>query len=135
MGMLAQRKIEVVEVEVEVRRPKKQKQLTIAELVWKHRMVSFLAVAVMVFLVASTYVGAYAMFMEKGYCKAALLSDLAQVKKENQKLRLGLDASRQPDRIEAFAVANGMKPSQETAYLAPTTHPHMAMNVDHTEIR
>jgi hypothetical protein len=46
-----------------------------------------------------------------------MVSDLARLKKENEKLRTELDTLRQPMVIEAFAKANNMKQWQRTAYL------------------
>lgn len=121
-------------MEFETVRPKKRQNVTMAGILLKHKMGSFLGLAAVTIAVSSTYVGAYSRFMEKGYCKQTLLTNLSQIKKENQKLRLNLEECRQADRIEAFAVANGMKPSQQTAYLGTTVHPHVALNV-RTDIR
>lgn len=131
--MLAQRKFETVEFETI--RPKKRQKLTMTEVLLRHRMGSLLGLAVVTIAITSTYVGAYSRFMEKGYCKQELLTSLSSLKKENQKLRLTVDECRQAEKIEAFASANGMKPSQQTAYLGPTAHPHLAMNVGRTDIR
>jgi len=115
--MLAQRKFETTEFEIV--RPKRRQRVTMTEILLKHRMGSFLGLTAVLIAVSSTYVGAYSRFMEKGYCKQALLTNLTQLKKENQKLRLTVEECRQADKIEAFASASGMKPSQQTAYLGP----------------
>ena len=81
-------------------------------------------------LVIIPYVSAYARVTKKGYHKAERLYYLKMVKKQNDCLRLETEALRQPERIEAFAIEQGMKQSQEMAYLRSVNQPRVAQNTD-----
>ncbi len=131
--MLAEKRYEVAR-HVDYR-PKRRKKASIFGAMMRSQMACILAVAVAALLLLIPYVSAYAKATQKGYDKAALLSHLHKVKMVNETLRIKLDALRQPERIEEFAVASKMLQSQQIAYLRNAGHSNVAQNVDNREIR
>jgi cell division protein FtsL len=93
------------------------------------RMVRVLFAAAAVCLLMCVYTRAYDGFTQKGYQRANLMNNLVQIRKENERLRLELEMLRQPTRIENFARSNGMKPSEEMAFVRPAGQPRLAQNV------
>ncbi|MDI6826948.1 MAG: hypothetical protein QME62_00530 [Armatimonadota bacterium] len=113
--MLAQKRHEVrYEVAPRVIRRKRK---GLVGLILGNRMLKILMVAVACFSVLTVYVGAHAKVIKQGYEKAYLQSRLKALEIENQELRVQLDILRQPDRITKLAIANGMVPAQQMAYV------------------
>lgn len=81
------------------------------------------------------YISAYARVYEKGCRKADLVKHLNALRLDNEQLRLDVEKLRQPDRIASFALAGGMKQSEEMAYLKPVEHPAVAQNVERIDER
>lgn len=96
----------------------------------RNQIACILLVAAVVCLIANVYISAYAGVVEKGYEKANLMSRLKTLRLENERLRIQLDEMRQPDAITKFADKNGMKQSDEMAYLSPTYQPKVAQNTE-----
>lgn len=131
--MLAQRRYE--EVRPTVRKYKRRKKISIVRSLLSNPMACVVIAAAVFCMLISTYVSVYAGYTEKGRSRAALLSNLNDVKKDNEKLKLSLEQLRQPERIEEFAVASGMKQCQQTAYLERMDRPRVAQNTVPADIR
>jgi cell division protein FtsL len=86
--------------------------------------------AVSVLFVLSVYVSAYARATETGYKRSDLVSQLKDVRQENEMLRLKLEQLRQPDQIGAYAQSKGMEQSVNMVYLKPAVQPNIARNID-----
>lgn len=108
----------------------KKRKRSLFSVVVKSQIARILIVAAAACIIAKVYVGAYAGNQEKGYQKSDLSIRLRQIRLENDRLRLELDRLRQPDAITQFAISNGMKQSDEMAYLDPPNQPNIAQNTD-----
>lgn len=131
--MYAQRIVE--EVRPPVAKPRKRKKTSLFMAVIGNRMACVMVAAVVVCLAASIYLGACDSKMKMGYTRAELSSHLSNLRKDNQRLRIEVEKLRQQDRIEAFAVANGMQRPEQTAYLEPVETPSVAQNPSPESVR
>ncbi|MBP6964267.1 MAG: hypothetical protein KBC96_07670 [Armatimonadetes bacterium] len=93
-----------------------------------NKMVRVLLVASVICFGATMYVGAYARFTRDGYRKAELLAQLRDLNVENERLEVGLTGLRQPERVAAFAVQNGMSVGDRMVYLEQDVQPSLAQN-------
>lgn len=91
-------------------------------------MACVLLLAVGALLLLIPYAGVYARATEQNYLKVDLLSQVRDLRMENESLRLRLESLRQPDEIAAFALENGMEQSTRLAYLKSVGQPNLARN-------
>lgn len=132
--MLAQRRYETVKPIV--RKPRRQRRKNLLRGLIGSQMACALILAVAVTFVFCVYVSAYARVTSSGYEKGRMLSHLKSVNMENESMRLTLETLQQPERIEAFAVENGMQQAgSRIAYIKPASHPSLARNIDDIGVR
>jgi hypothetical protein len=93
-------------------------------------MAGSLLLAVVVCLVLTVYVGAYARVTEEGYRKSELLTRLGELRHENEKLAVTLDSLRQPSKVAGFAQENGMCIGDKMVYLKRVGESHLAQNTE-----
>lgn len=116
-------------------RPKRRKKENLLRALIHNQMVCVLLLAVGVLLLLIPYASAYARVTQKGYHKADLLSQIRSVRLENESLRLGMEELRQPSRIAAFALENGMVQGKALAYIRPAERPNLAQNTERGNMR
>lgn len=93
-----------------------------------NKMIGILLAAVIVCSAFTVYVGAYARLTQEGYRKAELLSQLKELRVENERLEVSLDGLRQPDKVAAFAIQNEMCIGSRMVYLEQDEQPSLAKN-------
>jgi cell division protein FtsL len=125
--MLAEKRYEAREA---VYRPVRRKNPGLLHAVKRSQMARVLIIAAGALLLVIPYVSAYANATQIGYDRAALTARLSRLKTENQMLRLQQDSLRQPQNIEAFAVASGMEQSRQMAFIKTDEQPNVAQNTD-----
>jgi len=99
------------------RKKKTNRQCWLLRFLLFDRVTVILASAAIICFGATVYIGAYARVTVKGYEKADMVSQLNNLKIENQELRIKLDTLRRPDRITQLALARHMRPATEMAFL------------------
>ncbi len=124
--MLAQKKLEVRQHSAKKAAERKKKSLILR--IFANKMVGILLLASIICFVLTVYVGAYARVTEEGYHKGELLSQLRDLRIENEKLEVNLDNLRQPARVAQFAQENGMLAGEKMVYLDTQVESHLAQN-------
>lgn len=135
--IVAQRRYEYDVVRpVAVSRPRRRKRASLLKALASNKMACILLFAAVTCIALNVYASAYARFTEKGYHRAALVSEFNKLKKDNEVLRLRMEGLQQPERIDAYALANGMTPSKQMAYLKSTgSQPRLAQSTESASIR
>lgn len=123
---MAQKKLEVRQHSAKKSAGRKKKSLILR--MFSNKMVGILLLASVICFVLTVYVGAYARVIEEGYHKGELLSQLRDLRIENEKLEVNLDNLRQPSRVAQFAQENGMLIGEKMVYLEAQVTPHLAQN-------